>query len=72
MNSAAREAGVDPKARVFTPFPRLGAMLFARTTHAIGLNDVCDSMRHKGAAGPRGFRGKESGVRGVGIRLPNP
>lgn len=42
----ARETGADAKARTFTPWSHVIAMLYAQLTHAIGLNDVCDALRH--------------------------
>lgn len=42
----ARKHGVDKKARTFTPWSHVVALVFAQLTHAIGLNDVCDSLRH--------------------------
>jgi len=42
----ARKHGVDKKARTFTPWSHVVSLLFAQLTHAIGLNDVCDSLRH--------------------------
>ncbi len=47
INRIARETGVDAKARTFSVVSHLAAMLFAQLTHAIGLNDVCDWLRHK-------------------------
>lgn len=45
----ARETGVDKKARTFSPWSHLVSLIFAQLTHAIGLNDVCDSLRlHSG------------------------
>jgi hypothetical protein len=45
----ARESGVDKKARTFGPWSHLVGLLYAQFTHAIGLNDVCDSLRlHSG------------------------
>jgi hypothetical protein len=45
----ARETGVDRKARTFSPWSHLVSLLYAQLTHAIGLNDVCDSLRlHSG------------------------
>ena len=41
----ARETGVEDKARSYRPWSHVVAMLFAQLTHAIGLNDVCDSLR---------------------------
>lgn len=46
----ARECGVDRKARTFTPWSHVVALLYAQLTHAVGLNDVCDALRlHSGA-----------------------
>jgi len=42
----AREHGVDRRARTFTPWSHVVSLLFAQLTHAIGLNDVCDTLRH--------------------------
>lgn len=45
----AREHGVEEKARTFTPWSHVVCLLFAQLTHALGLNDVCDSLRlHSG------------------------
>src|SRR5262249_1111709 len=45
----ARETGVEEKARTFTPWSHVVSLLFAQLTHAIGLNDGCDSLRlHSG------------------------
>ncbi len=42
----AREFGVDKKARTFSPWSHLVALLYAELTHAMSLNDVCDALRH--------------------------
>jgi hypothetical protein len=42
----AREHGVDAKARTFTAWSHVVAMLYAQLTHVIGLNDVVDALRH--------------------------
>ena len=45
----ARTTGVDQKARTFSPWSHIVALLYAQLTHAIGLNDVCDALRlHSG------------------------
>lgn len=45
----ARATGVDQKARTFSPWSHIIALLYAQLTHAIGLNDVCDALRlHSG------------------------
>jgi hypothetical protein len=42
----ARETGVEAMARTFSAWSHVVAMLYAQLTHAIGLNDVCDALRH--------------------------
>jgi hypothetical protein len=39
----AREYGI--RSRAFSPWSHLLSMLYAQFTHALGLNDVCDSLR---------------------------
>jgi len=46
VSKLAREHGVDGKSRAFTPWSHVVSLLFAQLTHAIGLNDVCDALRH--------------------------
>jgi hypothetical protein len=41
----ARRCGVDKKARTFSPWSHLVALLYAQFTHALSLNDVCDALR---------------------------
>ena len=47
VNRLALETGAEDKARTFSVFSHLSVMLFAQLSHAIGLNDVCDSLRLK-------------------------
>ncbi len=45
----ARETGVEKKARTFTPWSHVVALLYAQLTHSLGLNDVCDALQlHSG------------------------
>jgi len=46
VGKLAREHGVDAQARTFSAWSHVVAMLYAQLTHAIGLNDVCDGLRH--------------------------
>lgn len=41
----ARLCGNDELERTFTSWSQVVALMFAHPTHAIGLNDVCDSLR---------------------------
>jgi hypothetical protein len=45
VNNPAQEYGVDEKSRTFTPWRHVTALVYAQLTHAIGLNDVCDTLR---------------------------
>src|SRR5277367_3105225 len=40
----ARATGVQEKARTFSPWSHLVALMYAQLTHSIGLNDVCDAL----------------------------
>ena len=42
----ARKHGVDKKARSFTPWSHIVAMLHAQLAHSLSLNDVADTMRN--------------------------
>lgn len=46
----ARKHGVDARARTFTPWSHVVSLLYAQLTHATGLNDVCDGLRHRAGA----------------------
>ena len=49
VSQLARATGAEEKSRSFTPWSHVVSLLFAQFTHAIGLNDVCDSLRlHSG------------------------
>ncbi len=45
-STLARKYGVDKKARTFTPWSHVVALLYVQLTHSISLNDVCDALRH--------------------------
>jgi hypothetical protein len=45
----ARDTQADEKARTFSPWSHVIALLYSQLTHCIGLNDVCDALRlHSG------------------------
>lgn len=46
-HKAAKETGVDLKARTYSVLSHLGTMIFAQLAHALSLNDVCDWLRLK-------------------------
>ena len=46
----AHEYGVDKQSRAFNPTSHVFALMFGQLSHAIGLNDICDTLRnHCGA-----------------------
>ncbi len=46
VGKLAKEYGVDKKSRSFSPWSHVVTLLYAQLTHALGLNDVCDGLRH--------------------------
>lgn len=50
ISKAAKETGVDLKARTYSVLSHLGTMLFVQLAHALSLNDVCDWLRLKARA----------------------
>lgn len=46
----ARKHGIDKQSRTFSPWSHVVSMVFAQLTHALSLNDICDTLRnHSGA-----------------------
>lgn len=45
VNRLAQTYGVAEQSRTFSPWSHVVAQVHAQLTHAIGLNDVCDSLR---------------------------
>lgn len=46
----ARQHGVDKKSRSYSPWSHVVTMLFAHVSHALSLNDVCDTLRYHAGA----------------------
>lgn len=46
----AKIYGIDKQSRTFSPWSHVVSMLFAHLTHALSLNDVCDTLRHHAGA----------------------
>lgn len=45
----AHKHGVDKQSRSFSPGSHVLALVFGQLSHALGLNDICDTLRnHKG------------------------
>jgi hypothetical protein len=49
VGSLAKEYGVDKKSRTFSPWSHVVCLLYCQLTHCIGLNDLCDALRHHSA-----------------------
>jgi hypothetical protein len=49
VRNLAKQYQVDKKSRTFSPWSHVVTLLFAQLTHCIGLNDVCDALRHHAA-----------------------
>jgi|GEM_PF-1118459 len=41
----ARRHGIDKQVRTFTTWSHVVSLIFAQLTHAVGLNDACDTFR---------------------------
>jgi len=49
VSKLARKHGVEAKSRSFTPWSHVVSLLFAQLSHALSLNDVCDTLgNHSG------------------------
>lgn len=46
ISRLANEYGVDKKCRTFSPTSHVLALMFSQLSHAIGLNDVCDTLNN--------------------------
>lgn len=46
----AKEYGVDEKCRTFDPASHVVSLMFAQLSHALSLNDVCDTLQHHSGA----------------------
>ena len=42
----AAEHGVDKQSRSFSPTSHVASLLFGQLSHALGLNDICDTLRN--------------------------
>lgn len=44
VQKLAREYGVEKQARTFSPWSHITSLFFAQVSHALSLNDVCDTL----------------------------
>ena len=60
VKKLSKKHGVDKKSRKFTPWSHVISLIYSQLSHALSLNDVCDSLRNhssilktiRGAAAP--------------------
>ena len=50
VSKIARKHDVEKKSRSFSPWSHVVSMIFAQLSHALSLNDICDTMRHHAGA----------------------
>ena len=50
VNKLAKKHGVDQECRTFSPWSHVTAMSYAQFSHALSLNDVCDTLSHHNSA----------------------
>ena len=48
VSKLARAHGVEGKSRAFTPWSHTVSLMFAQVSHALSLNDVCDTLENHG------------------------
>lgn len=50
VSKIARKHEVNKRARTFSPWSHVVSMIFGQLTHALSLNDICDTLQlHRGA-----------------------
>jgi hypothetical protein len=50
VHKLSRRYYIDQKARTFSPWSHVVSMVYAQVSHALSLNDICDSLQnHAGA-----------------------
>lgn len=50
VSKLAKKHDVDKKSRTFSPWSHVVSMIFSHLSHALSLNDVCDTLRHHSGA----------------------
>jgi hypothetical protein len=50
VDKLAKEYGITKKARTFSPFSHIVTMLYSQLSHALSLNDICDSLNNHAKA----------------------
>jgi len=50
VSKLAKKHDVDKKSRTFSPWSHVVSMVFAQMSHALSLNDICDTLRHHASA----------------------
>lgn len=50
VSKLSRQYGVEQKSRKFSPWSHVVSMVFAQLSHALCLNDICDTLRNHSSA----------------------
>lgn len=50
VSKLSREHGVEERSRSITPWNHVVSLVYTQLSHALGLNDVCDSLRYHAGA----------------------
>jgi hypothetical protein len=50
VGKISRQCGVDKKVRSYSAWSHVVAMVFAHLSHALSLNDICDTLQHHSGA----------------------
>ena len=50
VGKIARQCDVEKKVRSFSAWSHVVAMMFAHLSHALSLNDICDTLQHHSGA----------------------
>ena len=50
VGKLARAHGVEKRTRSFSAWSHVVSLIFAQVSHALSLNDVCDTLRHHSGA----------------------
>ncbi len=46
VDKLSKEYGISKKSRTFSPFSHLVTMIYSQLSHALSLNDICDSLKN--------------------------
>ncbi|MDR2578832.1 MAG: DUF4372 domain-containing protein [Chitinispirillales bacterium] len=62
VSTLARKHGVARQSRTFSPWSHLVSMVFAHLSHALSLNEVCDTLRLHSGGCRCGWEDSQDGI----------